>query len=66
MCNEIQKLIEEEREDAKNQGIIEGKNQGIIEGKCYVVKKLFKMNMPFETIKELTDLTDEQLNECLS
>ena len=64
---EAYRIKESEISTAMNDGITkgkaEGKAEGLAEGKAEIAKKLKKMEMPFDKISEITNLTIEEIEK---
>ena len=60
----LQKQVEMDREDYyKQKGMAEGLKQGISQSKIEIAKKMLAKNIPLEDILEITNLTQEELNQ---
>ena len=68
-CNRIAEveIKKEAKEEGIKEGKIEGRKEGIkegkIEGKLETAKIMLNKKYPIETIKELTNLTEDEINE---
>ncbi len=49
--------------EGKEQGIKEGKEQGVLQNKIEIAQKMLKKGNAIEEIKELTELSEEEINQ---
>lgn len=62
MCEFIQKL----RDEGRNEGLLVGRNEGKKEAKTETAKKMISIGLPIETIMSVTDFSREEIEKIRS
>ncbi len=58
---DLKNSLDTAREEGEAEGIIKGKIEGKLEEKIEIARKMLAMEMPIDTIIQLTGLSEEQI-----
>lgn len=63
---ELEKAREQAKKEGMEKGIEKGMEKGIAKSKKEIVKKMLEKNMNIEVIKEITELSEEEIKEIIN